>query len=108
MKRLDRDAFHWPDTSDELCQVTLKEMRWLCDGLSLDQKDDFKERHSQIVVQNQASIRRKYEKHAVFEPYFYMLPVPFSSKKGRFYDILFTDKENREVRKWNRFFQRNS
>lgn len=78
MKRLDRDAFHWPDTSDELCQVTLKEMRWLCDGLSLDQKDDFKERHSQIVVQNQASIRRKYEKHAVFEPYFYMLPVPFS------------------------------
>ena len=39
MKRLDRDAFHWPDTPDELRQVTLKEMHWLCDGLSLDQKE---------------------------------------------------------------------
>ena len=28
MKRLDRNAFHWPDTPDELRQVTLKE--WWC------------------------------------------------------------------------------
>ena len=28
MKRLDRDAFHWPDTPDELRQVTMKEMHW--------------------------------------------------------------------------------
>lgn len=33
MKRLDRNAFHWPDTPDELRQVTLKEIHWLCDGL---------------------------------------------------------------------------
>ena len=32
MKRLERDAFHWPDTPDELCKVTLKEIHWLCDG----------------------------------------------------------------------------
>ena len=51
MKRLDRDAFHWPDTPDELRQVTLKEMHWLCDGLSLDQKDAFEEHHPKIVVQ---------------------------------------------------------
>lgn len=50
MKRLDRDAFHWPDTPDELRQVTLKEMHWLCDGLSLDQKDAFEEHHPKIVV----------------------------------------------------------
>ena len=54
------------------------------------------------------SIRRKYEKHAVSRSYFYTPGVPFSSKKSRFYGILFTDKKNREKRKWNRFFQRNS
>lgn len=50
MKRLDRDAFRWPDTPDELRQVTMKEMHWLCDGLSLDQKDAFEEHHPKIVV----------------------------------------------------------
>lgn len=50
MKRLDRDAFHWPETPDELRQVTLKEMHWLCDGLSLDQKDAFEEHHPEVVV----------------------------------------------------------
>ena len=50
MKRLDRDAFHWSDTTDELRQVTLKEIHWLCDGLSLDQKDAFEERHPKIVI----------------------------------------------------------
>lgn len=36
MKRLDRGFFHWPDTPDELRKVTLKEIHWLCDGLSLN------------------------------------------------------------------------
>lgn len=36
MKKLDRNFFHWPDTPDELQKVTLKEMHWLCDGLSLN------------------------------------------------------------------------
>lgn len=31
MKRLDRNAFHWPDTPDELRQVTLKEIQLLKD-----------------------------------------------------------------------------
>lgn len=44
MKRLDRDSFHWPDTPDELQKVTLKEMHWLCDGLSLTPKGAFEER----------------------------------------------------------------
>lgn len=39
MKRLDKDSFHWPDTSDELQKVTLKEMHWLCDGLSLTRRE---------------------------------------------------------------------
>ena len=44
MKRLDKDSFHWPDTPDELQKVTLKEMHWLCDGLSLTPKGAFEER----------------------------------------------------------------
>lgn len=38
------------DTPDELRQVTLKEMHWLCDGLSLEQKDAFKDHHPKVVV----------------------------------------------------------
>ena len=50
MKRLDRDSFHWPDTPDELQKVTLKEIHWLCDGLSLNPSGAFEERHPKIVV----------------------------------------------------------
>ncbi len=50
MKRLDRDSFHWPDTPDELQKVTLKEIRWLCDGLSITPKGAFEEHHPRIVV----------------------------------------------------------
>ena len=50
MKRLDKDSFHWPDTPDELQKVTLKEMHWLCDGLSLTPMGAFEERHPKIVV----------------------------------------------------------
>ena len=45
MKRLDRDSFHWPDTPDELQKVTIKEIHWLCDGLSLNPSGAFEERH---------------------------------------------------------------
>ena len=41
MKRLDRNSFHWPDTPDELRKVTLKEIHWLCDGLSLNPSGAF-------------------------------------------------------------------
>ena len=50
MKRLDRNAFHWPDTPDELRQVTLKEIRWLCDGLSLNPRGAFEEHHPKIIL----------------------------------------------------------
>lgn len=50
MKKLDRNSFHWPDTPDELQKVTLKEMHWLCDGLSLNPQGAFKERHPKIIV----------------------------------------------------------
>ena len=50
MKRLDRDSFHWPDTPDELQKVTLKEIHWLCDGLSLNPSGAFEERHPKIVI----------------------------------------------------------
>ncbi len=50
MKRLDRNAFHWPDTPDELRQVTLKEIHWLCDGLSLNPRGAFEEHHPKIIL----------------------------------------------------------
>ena len=50
MKKLDRNSFHWPDTPDELQKATLKEMHWLCDGLSLNPEGAFKERHPKIIV----------------------------------------------------------
>lgn len=50
MKRLDRNAFHWTDTPDELRQVTLKEIHWLCDGLSLNPRGAFEEHHPKIIL----------------------------------------------------------
>ena len=50
MKRLDKNCFRWPDTPDELQKVTLKEMHWLCDGLSLTPHGAFEERHPKIIV----------------------------------------------------------
>lgn len=67
MKRLDRDAFHWPDTPDELLQVTMKEMHWLCDGLSLNQKDAFE----------------KHEKNGRFQALFLHAPGMFFLEKKR-------------------------
>jgi hypothetical protein len=50
MKKLDRNSFHWSDTPDELQKVTLKEMHWLRDGLSLNPEGAFKECHPKIIV----------------------------------------------------------
>ena len=40
----------WDGTPDELRKVTLKEIHWLCDGLSLNPSGAFEERHPKIVV----------------------------------------------------------
>jgi len=50
MKQLDHDSFHWPDAPDELQKVPLKEIRWLCDGLSITPKGAFEEHHLRIIV----------------------------------------------------------
>ncbi|MEJ2464029.1 MAG: IS66 family insertion sequence element accessory protein TnpB [Candidatus Thiodiazotropha sp.] len=36
-KRLERDRFHWPQTSTEALCVGMRELGWLLDGLSLVQ-----------------------------------------------------------------------
>lgn len=50
MKRIDKGIFHWPDTPDEVRQVSLKELRWITEGLSFEQKSAFRERHPKIIV----------------------------------------------------------
>jgi transposase len=36
-KRLERDRFYWPDNTSEARLLTVRELRWLLDGLSIDQ-----------------------------------------------------------------------
>ena len=75
MKKLDRNSFHWPDTTDELQKVTLKEMHWLCDGLSLNPQGAFKERHPKIIVRKTPIFPVNPQKHeisAVFPAISYM------------------------------------
>jgi len=50
MKRIDKGNFRWPDTPDEVRQISLKELRWITEGLSLEQKTAFRERHPKIIV----------------------------------------------------------
>lgn len=50
MKRLDKGNFRWPMNVLEVKQVSFKELRWLLEGLSIEQKNAFKDRHPSIVV----------------------------------------------------------
>lgn len=50
MKRLDKEHFHWPDTPDEIQKVTLREIHWLCDGLTIQPKGAFQDHHPEIVL----------------------------------------------------------
>jgi transposase len=50
MKRIDKGFFNWPNTPEEVKQISLKELRWITEGLSLEQKSAFKERHPKIIV----------------------------------------------------------
>jgi transposase len=36
-KRLERDRFHWPDSESEVRFISTRELRWLLDGLSVEQ-----------------------------------------------------------------------
>ena len=50
IKRLDRGNFKWPMTKDEVKQVSIKELSWLLQGLSINQKGAFIEHHPNIIV----------------------------------------------------------
>ncbi len=36
-KRLEKDRFKWPQTSDEVMNITRRELSWLLDGLNIKQ-----------------------------------------------------------------------
>lgn len=36
-KRLERDRFRWPETTEEVMRISPRELRWLLDGLELVQ-----------------------------------------------------------------------
>jgi transposase len=50
MKRLDKSNFRWPTNASEVKLISTKELRWLLDGLSIEQKNAFKDRHPSIVI----------------------------------------------------------
>lgn len=50
IKRLDRGNFKWPMTKDEVKQVSTKELSWLLQGLTIEQKGAFKDRHPRVVI----------------------------------------------------------
>lgn len=50
IKRLDKGKFQWPMNALEVKQISPKALRWLIEGLSLEQKGAFAERHPTIVV----------------------------------------------------------
>ncbi len=50
MKRLDKGSFRWPMTASDVKQVSIKELRWLLEGLAIEQSSAFKERHPKIVI----------------------------------------------------------
>jgi len=37
-KRLEKDRFQWPQTAEDVLTVSVHELAWLLDGLSLDQR----------------------------------------------------------------------
>lgn len=46
-RRLERGAFRWPTGKEDVMTVTSRELRWLLDGLSLDQQ----QAHAKVVAQ---------------------------------------------------------
>ncbi len=46
-RRLERGTFRWPTGKEEVMAVSSRELRWLLDGLSLDQR----QAHSKVIVE---------------------------------------------------------
>ena len=42
MKRLEKGRFRWPETSQDVLKIQLRELQWLMSGLSIEQKNAHK------------------------------------------------------------------
>ena len=42
-KKLEKELFRWPQNEDEVLEITSRELRWLLDGLDLNQPRAFNE-----------------------------------------------------------------
>lgn len=49
-KRLDRGTFRWPSNPDEVKMVGVKQLQWILQGLSAEQKYAFPDRHPTLIV----------------------------------------------------------
>jgi len=50
MKRLDRGSFRWPKDASDVKKITVKELGWLLEGLTIEQPKAFKYRHPVSAV----------------------------------------------------------
>ena len=48
-KRLEKDKFHWPESSEEVLEVDQRELSWLLEGLTIHQPTRYKELRYSIV-----------------------------------------------------------
>ena len=48
-KRLEKSTFKWPKRNDECIEINEKQLGWLLEGLSIEQKRAFRDIHRQFV-----------------------------------------------------------
>jgi transposase len=49
-KKLDKDKFKWPDSEEDLIQTGRRELQWLLEGLTIDQKNAFERLEYELVI----------------------------------------------------------
>ncbi|WP_313885170.1 IS66 family insertion sequence element accessory protein TnpB [Clostridium sp. DJ247] len=49
-KRLEKGKFKWPSNENEVKSITERELRWLLDGLSIDQPKAHKEVNERLLI----------------------------------------------------------
>lgn len=49
-KKLDKDKFKWPDCEQDLIQTGRRELQWLLEGLTIDQKNAFERLEYELVI----------------------------------------------------------
>lgn len=49
-KRLEKDTFKWPSDKGKALPISERELRWLLDGLSINQKQSHKEVTQRIII----------------------------------------------------------